>query len=397
MGIRTGKIAYIDPYSGISGDMLMGAFLDLGFPLENLNAVITGMAISGCSLKMTKTRKGGLAAIKFDCLVEPMKRVGVHLHDVRQMLDSCKASPRAKEMAKQIFQRIAEAEARVHGITPEAIHFHEVGAVDSMIDILGAAMALDFFNFDRILSSPVNTGSGTVQCEHGLLPVPVPAVAELLKGVPSYSSGAPRELTTPTGAAISATAVSAFGPMPLMKIQATGYGAGTADLDGASNTLRIITGEAMAHFSTEELVVMETNIDDMSPESYEYVMEEVFRAGALDVFLTPVIMKKGRPAVKITALCEEERAGEINRILFRETSTFGVRQWKVARNKIDREIRRVDTEYGPVKVKIGFLEGGEARIAPEYDSCVKAARAKGVAFQDVYNAARRAAEGAEKE
>jgi hypothetical protein len=389
---RYSKIAYIDPFSGISGDMLLGAFLDLGFPLENLEKVVAGLHIPGCSLKAERTKKKGISAVKFHVLVEQMERSHAHLKDVMKIVESSAASHGAKALAGKIFHRIAEAEAKVHGTTTDKIHFHEVGAVDSIVDILGAAMAIDYFGFREIVSGPVNTGSGTVKCDHGVLPVPAPATAELLKGIPSYSSGVQLELTTPTGAAVLATVATSFGPFPLMEMEKTGYGAGHADLPDSPNVLRIIQGTPVEKHNEEELVEMEANIDDMNPECYEYAMDALFQAGALDVFLTPIIMKKSRPAVKLTILCDKVKVDEMRRILFRETSTFGVREWRVARNKLDRTVKTVETEYGTVEVKIGFLHGEPIRVSPEYGSCVKAAKEKGAPLQEVFDAARKAAQ-----
>ncbi|MBI5187190.1 MAG: nickel pincer cofactor biosynthesis protein LarC [Nitrospinae bacterium] len=391
MSTPSQKTAYMDPFSGISGDMLLGALIDLGFPLENLERAIAGLKIPGCSLKVERTKKKGISAVKFHVLVEQMERRHAHLKDVVGMIESSSASPGAKGLADRIFHRIAEAEAKVHGTSVDKIHFHEVGAVDSIVDVLGAAMAIDYFGFHEIIAGPVNTGSGTVKCDHGVLPVPAPAVAELLMGIPSYSSGESRELTTPTGAAILATVATSFGPLPLMEMEKSGYGAGHADLPDSPNVLRIIQGTPVKKRNGEELLEMETNIDDMNPECYEYVMDLLFQAGALDVYLTPIIMKKSRPAVKLSVLCEEQKAAEMRRLLFRETSTFGVRERRVTRNKIERTMKTVETEHGPVEVKTGFLDGFPIRISPEYESCAKAAREKGVPIQEVFNAAREAA------
>ncbi len=384
---KTFKTAYIDPYSGASGDMFLGAFIDLGFKMESLEEAIAGLEIPGCSLKSERIKKKGISAMKFDVVIEDLERKHNHLKDIVKMIESTKMSTGAKDLAKRIFQKIAEAEALVHGTTVDKIHFHEVGAVDSIVDILGAAMAFDFFDFDEVISAPVNTGSGTVKCDHGVLPVPAPAVAELLKEIPSYSSGAQRELTTPTGAAILTTVASSFGPMPMMNIQKIGYGAGSADLKDRANTLRILVGGQPRKEDEECLVEMEANIDDMNPECYEYVMDQLFQAGALDVFLVPIIMKKSRPAVKISVLCEEAQSKKLQQILFRETTTFGVRQQQVKRNKIQREMKTVETEYGAVEVKVGYPEGELPQVSPEYESCARVAKEKGVPLKKVFEAA----------
>lgn len=385
------KIAHIDPFCGASGDMFLGAFVDLGFPVQRLEEVVAGLQIPGCSIHCEKIKKKGISAAKLNVIVEEMKRPHAHLKDVVRIIDSSAATGGAKEWAKKIFRRIAEAEALVHGTTPEKIHFHEVGAVDSIVDILGAAMALDYFQFDEIICAPVNTGSGTVQCDHGILPVPAPAVAELLKGIPSFSSGIPRELTTPTGAAIIVAAATSFGPLPLMKVEGIGYGAGTADLESTPNVLRILVGQGEESPEEETLTELEANIDDMNPEGYEYVMEKLFQAGALDVFLTPIIMKKSRPAVKMSVLCEEERTNEIQHILFLETTTFGVRRREVKRRRLERSIETVETSHGPVEVKIGsFKDHQILQVSPEYESCAAIARESGVPFREVFDAAREA-------
>lgn len=389
MNAERKKILYIDPCSGISGDMFLGAFMDLGFSLKTLKGVIAGLKIKGCELHSKKVSKKGITATRFHVEIENIDRQHNHLKDIKKIIETSQAAGRAKKLAVKIFQKIAEAESLVHGTTPEKIHFHEVGAVDSIVDILGAAVAFDYFGFDEIVSGPVNTGSGTVKCDHGILPVPAPATAELLKGIPSYSSGIQRELTTPTGAAILATIASSFGPMPPMIIDQIGYGAGSADLKDSPNVLRIMAGESAEKTHQEEMVEVETNIDDMNPECYEYVMDALFKAGALDVFLTPVIMKKSRPAMKLSVICQEGIAEKITRTIFRETTTFGVRQWKVSRNVMARETKKVKTEYGEVDVKIGAYGDGPLQVSPEYESCAKIAKAKKVPLKVVFDAARK--------
>ncbi len=314
-----------------------------------------------------------------------------NLRDILEIIRKSELPQPVKDTSMAVFTALAEAEAKVHGVTVERVHFHEVGAVDSIVDIVGTAVGFHMLGVERVYASPPNLGSGTVETAHGTLPVPAPATLELLKGIPAYSSEIRRELTTPTGAAILATCVEEFRNLPPMKIEAVGCGAGSADIEGYPNVLRMVLGE-VGHGPEQDVVtVVETNIDDMNPEFYDHLMYRLFGAGALDCYLTPVIMKKNRPATKLTVLAEPEAATRLVGIVFEETSTFGVRMYDAMRKKLRREWREVGTEYGPVRVKVGREGDRIVHYAPESEDCRRISEDKGVALQRVYEAAKRAA------
>jgi pyridinium-3,5-bisthiocarboxylic acid mononucleotide nickel chelatase len=288
----------------------------------------------------------------------------------------------------RIFERLAAAEAKVHATTPDKIHFHEVGAVDSIVDIVGSVIGLELLGVSQIMASAINTGSGMVQTAHGLLPVPAPATAELLTGIPLYQSTTQFELTTPTGAAIISTLGSSFGPMPPMKIERTAYGAGDQDFPGHPNVLRLLIGEPVAGYDEDTSIVIETNIDDMNPQIYDYVIEKLMKQGAQDVYLTPIIMKKGRPAVLLSVLVDKARADAVLDTLFRETTSIGVRIQEVGRKKLSREIREVDTVYGKIRMKISRRGNEILTITPEYEDCRRIAEEKRIPLKQVMEEAK---------
>jgi len=391
------RVLYIEPFSGVSGDMFVGALLDLGLSLESLERKLSRLPLRGYSLSVRRCSRAGIQAAKFDVECgEPSTHEGHHSHhhrsfrDIKQMIEDSGLSAWVKERSLDAFHRLARAEGKVHNQPPEDVHFHEVGAVDSIIDIVGAMLALEELWPLRILSGPVNLGQGVLECQHGLYPAPGPATVELLKGLPTYSSAIVGELTTPTGAAIIASLVEAFEPCPLMRSTATGYGAGSRLIEGAANVLRITQGELInwGDSSTAEgVAVIEANIDDMNPQICSYFVEKALSEGALDVWVTPIQMKKNRPAIKITIICQAARRDYFAGLFFSETTTIGIRSSFAERKTLEREFQTVGTEYGPVRIKISSFEGRRTNYAPEYEDCRRLAEAKGVALKEVLAAA----------
>lgn len=391
------KIAYFDCFSGISGDMAIGAFLDAGLSFDALSAELGKLRIKGYELKKSRVRRGAIVGTKFDCIV---RRTGHGHRSVREILaliDRSGLSARAKATAKKIFENIGAAEARVHGIKAGAsVYLHELADIDSIVDIAGIAVAIDKLGIDEVRCSPVTMGRYVVKTAHGNLPIPGPAALELLRDVPVTISNIDAELVTPTGAGIAKTLSKGFGAMPQMSVSSIGYGAGSRDLPGMPNMLRVIIGQAVAPFLSDRVYVVETNIDDMSPQHVEYIYEKLFREGALDVYTTSIQMKKTRPAFKLTAICAEADLEKISSAMFRETTTIGVRFYEAGRFKLARNTVRARTRYGTVDVKVASGPGGIFKMAPEYDHCVKAARQSDVPLRVVCDEAVRAVKRAEK-
>ncbi|MGD9720401.1 MAG: nickel pincer cofactor biosynthesis protein LarC [Pirellulales bacterium] len=383
------KIAYLDCASGISGDMTLGALVDAGVSLDALNAGVSSLGLPGVRLVATPVKKKGFRATQITVEHEPEHKHR-HLHHITAMIDGSALSARQKELAQRIFRRLAEAEAKVHNSTIEKVHFHEVGAVDSIADIVGAAIGWDLLGAERVVASPVPTGTGFVEIAHGRCAIPAPATAELLIGVPLAESRVACELTTPTGAAILATLVASYGPLPAMTIQRIGCGAGQKDLEEQANLLRLLVGET-ADLPADELAwMLETNLDDLSGELVGHAVARLWEAGALDVTTTAIQMKKNRPGVTLSVLCQAEQVAALEAILFRETTTLGVRRWQVARRKLRREQRAVDTPWGKVDGVVAWLDGTRTRFSPEYESCRQVAAANNVSLKEVYDAAQRA-------
>ena len=387
--MKTFRAAYFDCYSGISGDMILGALFDLGLSPGKIRKALKTLDLNGYKLQTSKVQRGLIAGTKAHVKIEKVS----HSHhrarkysDIKKLLANSDLSSTSKKNAMEVFRRIAEVEAAVHKTTIEKIHFHEVGAVDSIVDIVGGVVAIESLKLDRIYSSPLNVGEGFVECAHGYLPVPAPATLKLLKGIPTFSSGIKRELTTPTGAAMIGFYADQFGSLPAMKIIDDGYGAGDHIIPTMPNMLRVILG-AVDEESDEDLVLIETNIDDMNPELYEAAMDSLFKAGALDVYLSPIIMKKSRPASKISVLSTERSRDIMTQVLLQETSSFGVRYYKVARTVLEREIKTVKTSYGPIKIKIGKLNGRTLQASPEYEDCKKISKLKKVPVKNIYDEA----------
>jgi pyridinium-3,5-bisthiocarboxylic acid mononucleotide nickel chelatase len=388
------KIAYLDCASGISGDMTLGALVDAGVDLEALNAGIATLGLPDVRLAASTVKKKGFRATQITVEHEPEHKHR-HLHHITAMIEGSSLGARQKELAGRIFRRLAEAEAKVHNSTIEKVHFHEVGAVDSICDIVGAAMGWDLLGVERIVCSGVPTGRGFVEIAHGRCAIPAPATAELLKGIPLVESNVECELTTPTGAAILATLVDAFGPVPGMTIDRIGYGAGQKDLEEQANLLRLLVGETVDARGDEQLWVLETNLDDASGELVGHAAGRLWEAGALDVYTTAIGMKKNRPGIMLSVLCEAIHVAAIEDTLFRETTTLGVRRHRVERRKLKREKHSVETPWGKVDGVVAWLDAHTARFSPEYESCRHLAEKNRMPLKVVYEAAQKSYDPAE--
>lgn len=388
------KLAYFDCFSGISGDMTLGALVDAGCAVEQLREGLRDLQVPGWDLTAEKVWKNGMAATYVNVKTEDQS-THRSLNAILEILQKSQLAPAVRERAAAIFQKLGEAEARVHDVPLEKIHFHEVGAVDAIVDIVGACIGFEVLGIEKFACSALNVGGGTAKMAHGVLPVPAPATANLLQGKPTYSNGVQKELVTPTGAAIVATLCDAFGPQPAMSVSAIGYGAGTADLEGQPNVLRIMVGEAadktVAGFD-EEIGVIEANLDDMNPQIYGYFLEKALGAGALDVYTTPVQMKKNRPGTLLTVLCKPQDTNTLMSLIFAETTTFGARTYRAQRRVLPREWVSVATEYGDVRIKVSRVNGRILHVAPEYDDCRKLAVEKNVPLQRVIAEAMRSYE-----
>ncbi len=380
------RIAYFDCSTGISGDMTLAALIDAGVDVGAVSAAVQSLGLPGVELRVQTVRKKGFRATQVH--VEHSERQPHrHLHDVLELINRSQLTPRQKDLASRIFRRLAQAEAHVHGQPVERVHFHEVGAVDSIVDVVGAAVGLDLLNVDRFVASPVPTGRGFVRIAHGVCSVPAPGTAELLKGVPLADVPVEAELTTPTGAAILTTVVDQFGPLPAMTVEAIGYGAGSRDLPDRANVLRLFVGRLQEPGEVDQVCVLETNLDDVSGEVVGYTKRRLFEAGALDVYTTPIQMKKDRPGVVLTVLCRPADAVRLEQILFDETATFGVRRWLVERTKRRRREHVVQTPFGPVRGKLGWTGRSSPVFVPEFESCREVAERHGVSLREVYRAA----------
>ena len=369
--------------------MTLGALVDAGVDLAAIGAGIDSLGLAGVRLVANEVKRKGFRATHVVVEHQP-EHAHRHLHHITDMIDGGQLTPRQKDLAKRIFTRLGEAEAKVHGTTIRKVHFHEVGAVDSIADIVGAAIGWDLLGVDRIVCSPIPTGRGTVQIAHGLCSIPAPATAELLQGIPLAESNVSAELTTPTGAAIVATLVDHFGPLPAMKVERIGYGAGTRELAEQANLVRLFVGESVDAVAADQAWVVETNLDDVSGEVVGYATTKLWEAGALDVYTTAIQMKKNRPGVTVTVLCQAGQIEKVERILFRETGTLGVRRWPVSRHKLERKAHQVETDFGPIQGKLGWIAGQPPSFSPEFESCSRAASERGVPLKDVYEAAQKA-------
>ncbi|MGB7726634.1 MAG: nickel pincer cofactor biosynthesis protein LarC [Candidatus Acidiferrum sp.] len=379
------KAAYFDCFSGISGDMTLGALVDAGCSIDLLRAKLQGLQVPGWEISSEKVWKNGMSATHV-----LVKTEDTHTHrsltTILGILDKSNLDTNVKERASAIFRKLGEAEAAVHDVPIEKIHFHEVGALDAIVDIVGACIGFEELCFEKFACSALNVGGGTAKMAHGVLPVPAPATARLLLGKPTYSTGVQKELVTPTGAAIVATLCDHYGPQPAMTTSAIGYGAGTADLESQPNVLRIMAGEIAAttadtHGGT--IRVLEANLDDMNPQIFGYLLEKALAAGALDVFATPVQMKKNRPGTLVTVLCKPEDEAKFQAMLFAETTTLGIRSHLVERHALPREFVKVSTRFGEVRVKLSRTAGRVQHASPEFDDCRKLAEEKNVPLHEV--------------
>ena len=421
------RVAYLDCFSGISGDMFLGALIDAGISPQIFERTAAALNI-GATLEISRVNRSGISATKADVIVngekdsprasrarmsDPHEHSHPHQHDrkhpqshehkrehhhgrglneICQIIGKAGLNETAKRAAIQIFEKLGAAEARIHNVPIEEIHFHEVGAADALVDIVCAAVGAEALGVDEIVCSPLNVGGGTVQCAHGTFPVPAPATVELLKGAPVYSSGIEAELVTPTGAAIVATLVKRFAPFPALKIETSGYGAGARDLPGHANVLRITVGEVIADIGAdrgvratraETITVLEANLDDLNPQVFGYVMDRLLGAGALDVFGTPVQMKKNRPGTLLTVLSKPEDADQLEKIIFAETTTLGVRRREETRQVLARRWQTVSTRFGDIRIKLASMNGTITNYAPEYEDCRRIAEGMKVPLKTV--------------
>jgi uncharacterized protein (TIGR00299 family) protein len=386
------KLAYFDCVAGVSGNMLLGSLVDAGLGLDTLQQGLARLHLSGYRIEARKVQKRGLAATFVQVHVQD-DSTERHLSEILEVIAAADLPPRVRESATSIFRRLAEAEARVHGTSVEEVHFHEVGGLDAIVDIVGSVLGLHLLGVEGVLASALHVGTGSVRCAHGLLPVPAPATLELLKGVPTYGRDIEAELVTPTGAAILTTLAEGFGAAPPLRVEQVGYGAGSRDLP-FPNLLRVSIGATDGEaegYEEDVVIVVETNIDDMNPEWYEQAMTRLFDAGALDVFLTPIQMKRSRPASQLTVIAPHGAVDKVLAALFAETTTIGVRLHSEQRRKLPRRIETVQTAYGRVGVKLAHYLGQVVNISPEHRDCQRIADERGVPLKEVYQAALSAA------
>jgi hypothetical protein len=378
------KTAYFDTIGGVSGDMTLGAFVSAGIAVNDLIQELSGLQLSGFELQARHIERNGIVAVKVDVVISEQPHYHRHLKDIEELIDRGTLNGAVKERAKKIFRTVAAAEATVHNTDIEKVHFHEVGAIDSLIDIVGAAICIEKLGIQRIYSSPVKTGSGGfVNSQHGKLPIPTPATMEILKGYPTVLTGIPYELATPTGAAIIRTLSDGMLASENMTVERIGYGAGGREISEVPNLLRLLIGELAPEYSTEDLVSIETNIDNMNPELYPYVIEQLLSAGALDAYLIPILMKKGRAGMILSTLVERARIDTLLAVLFSETTTLGVRLQPVGRKKLPRQMRTIDTSFGSVNVKAVLHEGKE-HLHVEFEECKRIAQQHKLPLREVY-------------
>lgn len=383
------KILYLNCSSGISGDMFLGSLIDCGFEIDYLTSQLRKIKIDGYTLRARRVNRSGLTGTKFDVIYkETVGRRGSRpFKEIVKLINNSGLANEIKEKSLSVFNNLADSEKRVHSFHEGDIHFHEVGYIDSIVDIVGSCIAIKKWEIEEIYSSPLKMGAGQVSVGGSAYPNPAPATAHLLKEAVVKFSDIPYELVTPTGAAILKTFSNGFGEIPTMKILKVGYGAGAYDIPNQPNLLTAIIGQKVSGFETDVVTVIETNIDDMNPLGYEYLMERIFEAGALDVYLTPVIMKKSRPGCIVTILAEPARVDALSKIIFEETTSLGIRQYQATRQKLNRKFVEISTKYGKVKVKLGFLGDDLKVIAPEYEDCKKIAKLKSVPFRRIYDEA----------
>jgi uncharacterized protein (TIGR00299 family) protein len=380
------KILYYDCFSGISGDMNLGAMLDIGINETFLVNELKKLNLEGWQLEITQDQRHGIKGTKVKVKQTGHEHAHRYLKDIEKIINDSSLDEETKALSKKIFLKVAEAEASVHGIPVDKVHFHEVGAIDSIIDIVGAAICYKAMKIDAVHVSVIELGGGMVKCDHGNLPVPAPATAEIIKNIPVKKGGVDFEATTPTGAAIIATIGTVFNSSVPVKIENTGYGVGHKDHPDVPNLLRVFLGEtAEASDPGHEALVIECNIDDMNPEFFEYISEKLFKAGASDVFLANIIMKKGRPGIVLNVICESEVADVVKGIIFTESTTLGIRSFPFKKDTLIRKYESVNTIYGPVSVKISFYRGADVSYKPEFEECKRIALENGLPLKEVYN------------
>lgn len=388
-------LAYLDTNSGIAGDMMLCALVDAGADASYIQSQIDSLGLPQVQLKFSETEKHCFRALRLD-VEHPPEHAHRHLSDIETMIRSSKLLPREQDIALRLFRKVGVAEAKVHGTTIEQVHFHEVGAVDSIVDIVGIAVALSNLNITRIIASPTPTGCGKISIAHGIVSVPAPATAELLKGVPVLGSPIEAELTTPTGAAVLATLADGFGALPAMQIERIGYGAGHRDLVEQANILRVIVGTSLASHQ-DDVCVLETNLDDVTGEQIGFTIDQLWRAGALDVFTTPIQMKKNRPATLLSVICRPESRDTVEAALFEHSGSLGIRRSHMQRRKLHREVIKVATSLGEVRVKVAWADSADTaipRCSPEYDDCKRLAEEHGKTLEAIFMLALAAAEKA---
>jgi len=383
------KTLYFDYFAGASGDMILGALVGAGVDQTALREGLQLLDVSNFDVTFRTVDRSGISSTRAVVTTEE-EHHHRHLATILKIIDRSRLAERVKQRASLIFTRLAQAEARVHGTGVEQVHFHEVGAMDAIVDVVGACIGFELLGVERFVSSPLHVGSGTVEMAHGRFPVPPPAVVELLRDVPTYATDVIGELVTPTGAAIISTLAESYGPMPAMRVGATGYGAGGREYERFPNVLRVMVGEGEGDAANEKLFVVETNLDDVSPQILGHLMGRAFERGALDCYFTPVQMKKNRPGVLVSILCRPRDKDEMTRLLFDETTTLGVRSHEVERRALPRESVSVETRFGTISVKIARHEGRVTHVTPEYEDCRAAALSSNVPLRDVESAARAA-------
>ena len=381
------KILYYDCFAGISGDMNLGALIDLGVDPDYLIAELQKLNIEGFHLEIQKDIRRGISGTKATVVIEnPENEKHRHLRHVEELVNQSSLSPEVKAMSLKIFDLIAVAEGKVHNIDKQRVHFHEVGALDSIADIVGAAICLDYLKVDKVMSAPIQLGGGMVKCAHGIMPVPAPATALIIQNVPVKTGLVQHEATTPTGAAILVAIVDEFTGQINFPIQKTAYGIGQRDVSEVPNVLRVYlseTSDNADNTSQEEACMLECNIDDMNPEWYDHLFGKLFEAGASDVFLTPIIMKKSRPANMLSVLCSKNRAPEMKAIIFNNSTTIGVREYPVTKTVLERQEKEIETELGKVRVKCSYFQGKEIRFKPEFEDLKKLADQHGLSLNEV--------------
>ena len=384
------RVLYFDCFSGISGDMILGALVNLGVDIKEIQNCLKSLNLKACKLNSQQVKRNGFIGTKVNVVLNKTSQKSHHtrsFNDIKSLIEKSDLPQIVKFNSIAIFRRIGKVEAKVHGTTINRIHFHEVGGIDSIIDIVGGSLAMDLLDADMIVSSPINTGEGIVKCGHGILPVPAPATLELLKGIPCYSRGVEKELTTPTGAAFIGHFAEKFGSLPSMDMLSTGYGAGTHEIKNIPNFLRVVLGKSEESSYHRSMKVIETNIDDMNPEFYDYVIDQLFKVGAVDVFFAPINMKKNRPGILLSVITSIEYFDSVVRVLLEETSTLGVRYYDIDRVILPRKQTTIMTPFGKVRVKIGGLDKSTQTISPEYEDCRKIALKKEIPVKRVYDEA----------